>query len=127
MLRQSSANLEYGRRVKFFQDGLTIDFPCDNLDVAPMYQAKLSSDWAWGLGPGAGIGEWGNGKWRVPHVSESDPDPGQQGGLRQQVHQQPVFLGLSLGTLMKEKDQDPISVQEIVVEAARAVKFEETR
>ena len=37
-----------------------------------------------------------------------------------------VFLGLSLGTLMKEKDQDPISVQEIV-EAARVVKFEETR
>lgn len=38
-----------------------------------------------------------------------------------------VFLGLSLGTLMKEKDQDPISVQEIVEEAARAVKFEEAR
>jgi len=37
-----------------------------------------------------------------------------------------VFLGLSLGTLMKEMDQDPISVQEIV-EAARVVKFEETR
>ena len=37
-----------------------------------------------------------------------------------------VFLGLSLGTLMKEKDQDPISVQEIV-EAARVVNFEETR
>ena len=38
-----------------------------------------------------------------------------------------VFLGLNLGTLMKEKDQDPISVQEIVEEAARVVKFEETR
>ena len=37
-----------------------------------------------------------------------------------------VFLGLSLGTLMKEKDQDPISVQEIV-EAARVVNFEETQ
>jgi len=38
-----------------------------------------------------------------------------------------VFLGLSLGTLMKEKDQDPLSVQEIVEEAARAVQFEEAR
>ena len=30
-------------------------------------------------------------------------------------------------TLYKEKDQDPISVQEIVEEAARVVKFEEAR
>ena len=28
-------------------------------------------------------------------------------------------LGISLGTLVKEKDQEPISVQEIVEEAAR--------
>ena len=38
-----------------------------------------------------------------------------------------VFLGLTVGTLYKEKDQDPISVQEIVEEAARVVKFEEAR
>ena len=37
-----------------------------------------------------------------------------------------VFLGLSLGMLKKEKNQDPISVQEIV-EAARVVNIEETR
>jgi len=30
-----------------------------------------------------------------------------------------LFLGISLGTLVKEKDQEPISVQEIVEEAAR--------
>ena len=38
-----------------------------------------------------------------------------------------VFLGLTVGTLYNEKDQDPISVQEIVEEAARVVKFEEAR
>ena len=28
-----------GRCVKFFQDGVMRDFPCDNFDVAPMCQA----------------------------------------------------------------------------------------
>ena len=36
-----------------------------------------------------------------------------------------VFLGLSLGTLMKEKDREPLRVQDIVEEAARVVQFEE--
>ena len=33
-----------------------------------------------------------------------------------------VFMGISLGTLMKDKDQDPLTVQEIV-EASRVVQF----
>ena len=39
-----------------------------------------------------------------------------------------VFLGLTMGTLYKEKDQEPLRVQDIVEEAAsRVVKFEEVR
>jgi len=39
-----------------------------------------------------------------------------------------VFLGLTIGTIYKDKDQEPIRVQDIVGEAAsRVVKFDEAR
>ena len=38
-----------------------------------------------------------------------------------------LFLGITFGTLLKEKEKEPVSVQEIVEEAARVVKYEEIR